>query len=384
MSSRLATVDLPDGNGPGAFELRRHRRQRLLDAMADGGLDALVLSRSDNIAYASGARQLWMAGTRPVGPACVVIRATGRVHLVSVSAEGVPDEIGHDDLIPRAWSPGVLQRALAAVPGLHDAARVGTDSSKPGFERRLQGAAPGAEIVDANPVIWAARTTKSSGEVAHIRAATAVAASGLEAVEDALRPGITERELLGVFLERIARLGAPVPPTEGVVCVTPRRGPVALRRLAGDRRAGRGELVVVDAGAMVAGYEGGLGRTIVTATPADGAHEELAGRCRRALDTVVAACRPGATGGDVRRAWDATGEARPPVLLAHGIGLGMEPPLIGAPGGDDEVTLAQGVVLSVTSWVAVEGVGGWLERDVVLVGESPTVLEPLPSRAEVA
>jgi Xaa-Pro aminopeptidase len=60
--------------------------------------------------------------------------------------------------------------------------------------------------------------------------------------------------------------------------------------------------------------------------------------------------------------------------VVHGVGLGMEPPVIDAAVGDDAVLVA-GAVLSVTSWVAVEGVGGFLERDLLVVGEgAPEVL----------
>jgi len=40
-------------------------------------LDILVLGRQANIRYVTGAPQLWIAGTRPFGPMCVVVRATG-------------------------------------------------------------------------------------------------------------------------------------------------------------------------------------------------------------------------------------------------------------------------------------------------------------------
>ena len=51
-------------------ELRAARRDRVFDAMATVGLDALVLGRRDSVTYATGARSLWTAGTRPFGPAC--------------------------------------------------------------------------------------------------------------------------------------------------------------------------------------------------------------------------------------------------------------------------------------------------------------------------
>jgi Xaa-Pro aminopeptidase len=291
-----------------------------------------------------------------------------------MSGEGIPAEIAHDDLFGRPWNPATLLAALRSITGFAQARTIGTGSLSPGFADRLRAVAPGAAVVDASPAIWAARATKTRDELAHIAAAVAVAESGLAAMVDALHAGVTERELLGIYLERIASLGAPTPPTEGVVCITPTTGSVALRHLATDRRAAAGELVVLDAGALVAGYEGGVARTALVDAAPTSAQLDVAARCRGALDAVTASCRAGATNADLRHAWVATGEAFPPVPLVHGVGLGMEPPVIGAAIEDDTVLLA-GSVLSVTSWVAAEGAGGYLERDIIVVGDgSPEVL----------
>src|SRR4051812_666695 len=88
--------------------LRAARRARLLAAMADHDVDVLVLGRPASVAYASGARQLWTAGSRPFGPACVVVGETGRVHLLSVDDDGVPPEVGHEDLFGLSWNPANL------------------------------------------------------------------------------------------------------------------------------------------------------------------------------------------------------------------------------------------------------------------------------------
>jgi Xaa-Pro aminopeptidase len=50
------------------------------------------------------------------------------------------------------------------------------------------------------------------------------------------------------------------------------------------------------------------------------------------------------------------------------MGLGAEPPVIGAGVGAGSV-LAAGTVLAVTGWVSQAGVGGALIRDLVLVTE---------------
>ena len=359
--------------------LRADRRRRLFAAMAAAGLDALVMGRPADVAFASGARQLWTAGTRPFGPACVAVRATGRVHLLSVSDADVPPEVGHDDLYGLSWNPAHIAAALAAIPGLREAERVGTTSSSPGFPRLLAAAAPEAEVVDGAPAMWVARGPKSPAEVERIVAATGIARAGLAAMDAALRPGVTERDLLAAYLQAIAAAGAPTPPTEGVACATPAHGPVALRRIAGRTPIEAGQLVALDPGGFWRGYEGGVGRTRVVGGTPSRRQAALAARCRAGVDAVVAACWPGATGADLLAAWTACGEPLPSEPLAVGVGLGLEPPVVGAGLGVD-TALAPATVLAVTGWVAEEGVGGVLRRDMVLVtDEEPRLLTGDPA-----
>jgi Xaa-Pro aminopeptidase len=107
-------------------------------------------------------------------------------------------------------------------------------------------------------------------------------------------------------------------------------------------------------GALYAGYEAGLARTRTT-------ESALASQCALGLEALIDACRPGNTGADLYRAWEATGNDDPQFPLAHGLGLGPEPPLIGLGRGRD-AAIEEGMVLSVQSWV-----GGCLQRDTVLV-----------------
>ena len=113
-----------------------------------------------------------------------------------------------------------------------------------------------------------ARRTKTPDEITCLDVASAIAEAALSAMEAALAPGITERELLGLYDERIASLGAPMPPSESVCFATPSSGPVRFRHLASDRPIGDGELVVLAPGALYAGYEAGLARTRVAGNAA--------------------------------------------------------------------------------------------------------------------
>ena len=346
--------------------LRAERRAKVLSGMERHDLDALMLGGVGDVRYVSGARQLGRAGVLPFAPVAVVVRKTGRVHLLSTWDEGVPPEIGHDDLYRLSWNPANLAADLATIPGLREARRVGTDGLTPMFAGLISQLVTPAELVDAAPVMGSARRTKTPDEITCLDVASAIAEAALTALEGALAPGITERELLGIYDERIASLGAPMPPSESVCFATPCRGPVRFRQLASDRPIGDGELVVLAPGALYAGYEAGLARTWVAGHAGPPGAADLASRCARGMDALTAACRPGNTGADLYRAWENAGNPEPGFLLAHGLGLGAEPPVIGL-GRGGGATIDEGMVLCVQSWVAEEGVGGCLERGTVRI-----------------
>ena len=345
----IGTMGLEDDARVDFTRLRAERRAKVFSGMESHGIDALLLGGVGNVKYVSGARSLGRSGVLPFAPVAVVVRETERVHLLSTWDEGLPPEIGRDDLYRMSWNPANLAADLAKIPGLRDARRVGTDGLTPMFARLIPGFVTKADLVDAGPVMTAARRIKTPDEVLCIEVASAIAEAALSAMVDALTPGITERELLGIYHERIATLGAPMPPSEAVCFGTP------------------GQSVTLAPGALYAGYESGLARTVAAG------RSGLASACARGMDALIAACRPGNTGADLYRAWENTGNDDPRLLLAHGLGLGAEPPVIGLGRGSDAV-IEEGMVLSVQSWVADEGIG-CLQRDTVLVGSTgPTQL----------
>jgi Xaa-Pro aminopeptidase len=372
---------LEEGGRVDFTRLRHERRRKLFDAMDAAGIEVLVLGRPANVRYASGARQLWRTGAHPFGPLCVVVRATEKVHLLSSWDEGVPPEIGREDLYGLFWNPAHLIAALREIPGFVPAHRVGTDSLTPFFGRVLRDLVPGIELVDASPNLARARARKTADEIAALEVAVSVAEAGLTALEEALRPGITERALLGAYLEAVAGFGAPTPPTESVVFATPLQGPVRFRYLASDRPIGQGELVVLAPGALYAGYEGGVARTRTAGAAPSPEARRLAIRCRGAIDALLGACRAGNVGADLYRAWDSTGEPPTEIALANGVGLGIETPLVGFGRGADAI-LEEGAVLSVQAWVSEEGTGGFLLRELVHVGEDGPELLTRSDRSE--
>ncbi|QLL05632.1 M24 family metallopeptidase [Mycobacterium vicinigordonae] len=362
---RLGMMSLEDGARVDFAWLRGERRLKVLSSMETQGLDALILGGVGNVHYVSGGRLLGRAGVLPFGPYAVVVRSSGRVHLLSTWDEGVPPEIEREDLYPLSWNPMNLMASLAAIPGLREAHRIGTDGMTPSFA--LLAAVLGvSEFVDAGPVLDVARRVKTAEEITCLTVAAAISESALSVMESALQPGITERELLARYYSAVAGLGVPVAPTESVCFATPLRGSVPFRHVPRDRGVREGELMVLAPGALYAGYEAGLACTRMVGGSRSVRSTALAGRCASGMDALLAACRPGAVGTDLYRAWERLGFGESSVLLAHGLGLGAEPPVIGLGRGRD-AALEEGMVLSVQSWVTQAGVGGCLERATVLV-----------------
>jgi Xaa-Pro aminopeptidase len=362
------TVPLVDG--PDLAGLRARCRQRVFDAMAAHRVDVLVMGRPTEVTYATGTRQLWLAGSRPFGPSAIAVAATGRIHLLGTSDDGVPDEVGFGDLFAMSWNPARVRAAVAALPGIAEARRVATTSGTVGFEAFVHSVAPEAEIVDGAALLDAVRRVKDADEVACVAAATALAADALGAVAAQVAPGVTERELLAGYLGRLGELGVPTPPTEGIVCAWSSGESPVLRRVATDRRLGVGDRVVLDVAANVAAYEGGIGTTVVVGSDGIDLPDEPppAARCAaEVFDASAAACRPGTTGAEVRHAGTSAGGAMPPDGVLFGVGLGVEPPVV-APGIGDDAVLEAGMVVAVCACVADVDDGGWYEKRLLHVG----------------
>lgn len=342
----MATDVLPD-----ASALRLARRARALAAMEDRGIDVLLLGREANARYVSGAPRLWTAGTRPFGPGCVVVRATGAIHLVSTWDEGIPEDIPHEHLFGITWNPGNLLAWLRDIEGMADARRVGTDSLTPRFAHMLPKLFPSAELVDAEPALEAARRVKTAAEIDAIRRSISVAEAAVAAAVSELRPGVTERHLTASFMDAMARQGVTTPATQRVARVA---SPLAVGR-SRSRQVGAEDLVVFDAGVVADGYIGEVGRTW-PATPAGAGQAAL--MLARAADDLwrrlLSVCQPGAPCSELLDAYEAAGVDLPATPVAMGLGLGFDAPVVARDlrKTAEHDQLEPGMVLSVTARVA--------------------------------
>lgn len=363
---------------PDDVTLRTGRRERALAQMAANDLDILVLGRQANVRYVTGAPQLWVAGTRPFAPICVVVRATGEIHLNSSWDEGIPDEIGHDHLYGLAWNPMTLIEVLKGIDGAPTARRVGTDALSPTFGLLLPMAFPNAELVDGELAMRTARRIKTPDEIRALRGALAVAETGLAAAVSDLAPGTTEKALTGAMLEAMAAGGVSTSATQDGAWITSREHSWAVGSR--DGRINDGDLVAFNAGALADGYVGEVGRTwpVGELKGTDALYE----RSNDLWERLVEACQPTAPASDLFAAYEAAGESLPPMPVAHGLGLGFDPPVISPdlPQTSAEERLDPGTVVAVTAYVWEAGVGAVFHRDAVLItDDGPEVLTSSPS-----
>jgi Xaa-Pro dipeptidase len=369
----MGTEVLADGRA-----LRTGRRERALAQMEKHDLDVLVLGRQANVRYVSGTPQLWVAGTRPFSPTCVIIRKTGAIHLLSTWDEGVPDDIPHENLYGISWNPMNTIANLARIEGASTAKRVGTDALSPGFAQLLPTAFPNAELVDGELAMRAARRIKTPEEVLSLRESIRVAEVGLAAAVAELRPGVSEKALAGVLLEAMAAGGVSTPSTQDAAWVTSREHP--WRRASKDGLVRGGDLVAFSSGVLDGGYTGEVGRT----WPVGDVHNsaDLYRRWDTLWDRLYEACQPGAPAIDLLAAYQAAGEELPPMPIARGLGLGFDTPVVSQhlPATAAEEQLEPGMVLAVTGYVWQSGVGAIFGREAVLITpDGPEVLTSSPS-----
>ncbi|MBV9950983.1 MAG: aminopeptidase P family protein [Acidimicrobiia bacterium] len=345
--------------------LRVTRRQRVLAEMEAADIDLLVVGREANARYVSGAPRLWTAGSRAFGPGCVLVRATGAVHLLSTWDEGIPDDIPHENLYPISFNAMNFVTVLQGIEGAATARRVATDALTPGTAHLLPMAFPAAELVDGEPMLRRCRQVKTPDEVEAIGGAVQVTERALAVTEAALAPGTTERRLTGVFMEAMADVGVTTPGSQDVAWATSREQ--AWRGHGRDRAIEAGDLVAFDASVVVGGYAGELGRTYVAGGGEIDAR--LAGRFDDLWSRLLDALRPGAPLSDLLAAYETAGVAPPPMPIARGLGLGYDLPLVthALPGTAADQDVEAGMVVALVGYVWEQGVGG-------LYGSEPVVV----------
>jgi Xaa-Pro aminopeptidase len=375
-----ATVDLA--------RMHAARRERLLRATAQQGLDALLLLGPSNQEYAGIARPCADAMRMHYEPVVVALAAAGGPpHVFTEWAEGVPPAIPGDHVhAPLAveYDAGVAALARAVRELLPGVRRLGIDELTGPMLLRLPALLDGVELCDAAPAVAAARLAKTPDEVECIRHAQRINELAMVDVERSLRPGIRQNELSALFLRRAFELGAGANIIDPVWSLTPRsvaagtvtaNGDVGFPLASDDRFLREGDLVLCDTGITWNGYHSDFGKTwICSVDPRPG--PELRAcyeRWQELVASVRAEIRPGRSCGDLVRAAARVEKkhALAHFYLGHGLGCdSSEAPFIGSDLGidfDDGVELVEGMVFVLEPVVWRDGAGGYRSEEVVRV-----------------
>jgi methionyl aminopeptidase len=211
-------------------------------------------------------------------------------------------------------------------------------------------------------------TLKTPQETAKMREAGRIVAEILAACGTAVRPGVTTGELDRIAADILKRHGAtsnfkgygvPVlPPFTGVICTSVNEQ--IVHGIPGKRRLKEGEILSIDAGAIVEGWHADaavtvpVGRVSAQAAQLISVTEEA---LRRAIAAAVVGKRLGDIGAAVQRFVESQGFSVVRNYVGHGIGRAMheEPqvPNYGAP--ERGLQIKEGLCIAIEPMVNVGG-----------------------------
>ncbi|MEK7784927.1 MAG: Xaa-Pro peptidase family protein, partial [Chloroflexota bacterium] len=383
--------------------LRRERLAKVQREMQARDIGALVLTDTMNIRYCTGiaVMPLWTA--------------TNLAHYTLLPAQGEPAIFEYplsqfrvepfwpgvrparywqarfaDELAPAKsdeWAAEI--KDVLRQWGVADA-RIGIDClDYYGFSGLQK---QGLHLTDADLAIEAARILKTMDEIELMRQSATVAEAALYDMEQAIRPGITENELLAVFWHGMLALG-------GEHCFTRllasgyKTNPWFHE--AGSKMVRPGDLVGIDTDMIgPEGYACDISRTFLCgdAKAATPLQKEAYTVAHDFIQQTIELIKPGVSYHDFLERLPLLPEAyraQQYSTVVHGIGTDDEPPFIPFPGGlwtlMPEGEFVENMVVSVECYAGKVGEqdGVKLEDEVWITADGPTVISLYPYEAKL-
>ncbi|WP_411761822.1 aminopeptidase P family protein [Streptomyces tunisiensis] len=344
----------------------KDRMDRAARQAADAGLAGLLV--------APGPDLVWLTGYAP--PAVterltLLVLAAGREPVLVVPTLEAPDAekaTGAPALALRDWTDGKDPYALTAAL-LDDRGRFGvSDNAWALHLLGLQRALPGTSYVSLTDALPMLRAVKDAAELERLAAAGAAADAAFEEIRNVRFSGRPESEVAADLAALLRRFGH-----SQVDFTIVASGPNGANphHEAGDRRIGRGDMVVLDFGGLKDGYGSDTSRTVHVGEPTE-EERRVHDLVREAQEAGFRAVRPGAACQDVDRA------ARAVIADAgygeyfvhrtgHGIGVTTHEPPYMIEG--EERPFVPGMCFSVEPGVYLPGRFGVRIEDIVTVTE---------------
>lgn len=359
--------------------MRQEIVKRLMVAMRQNGLDAIVTSSPENFAYLTG----FVVPSQPLirhRHAMAVVTADGSVALVAVDMEESTVRQREPDTPLRIWKEfsdsavSVLANLLTEL-GLREA-KVGMemDYLPAGDFVSLARVLPHATLVPAEVLLARLRQIKTADEVTLLRRLSCIADQAIADAFAAVHIGDSEMDIAAALTRGVYALGAEhfklMIVATGDRSQLPNVGPT-------ERRLQRGDVCRVEIFSVIDGYHAGICRTaIVQQAPAHA--ERIWQNLVESKYRIMEMIKPGASARAVYEAFlkKLAELGLPPIsFVGHGIGLHLhEEPYIGHRpliGRDDDAILEAGMVLGIEPLCYRTGYGyGMQNKDMLLVTEA--------------
>ncbi len=363
------------------------------ELMREAGLDALVMTYTENNVYFGDFLHVNSAVLKSRPYYTIFFARDDQPPAYLVPHQDI------DDVVRATWIEDVRPTAEFHIPGRPNViwekekaiaqilADRGLTGGRVGYEnaslyvdifRRLEHHLAGFELVPASDLLGRLRAIKSDEELRRIQRAMDITQEGARAVLALADVGVTEKSLAHAAEE--AMLGAGAESVKFLIVGTGPNGAIVHGKPT-DRAIRAGEVCRFDMGAYYQGYPGDFARTfVVGADPS----EVDAKRYQAVYDAVqagIAACRPGATAGEVYRAQMSAGQKLLPDLTrehcGHGMGLEVhEEPMIH---DASDFELEAGMVVMIENGRYVPGEGGYQLEDLVHVtADGPVLMTDVP------
>ena len=282
---------MTDGIQPITGGERRARIEKARQLMRENQLGAVVLEGGSSLYYFTGTR--WPQSDRTFA---LVLPARGELAWIVPAAdeERARQAIRMGTDI-RAWKEdeGPYKKLVQALKDRG----VFSGPGRAGIEERVRFAvfdglrkeAPGLEFTSGDPVTVGCRVIKSPAEIALLERANEITIAAYRAAFSTMHEGMPQRELSANIAAAYRALGAP-----GNAMVIFGKFTAFPHGSIQPQTLHEGDVVLVDDGCAVEGYQSDITRTTVFGKPTD-RQRQVWNLERKAQDAALAAARPGAT-----------------------------------------------------------------------------------------
>lgn len=370
------------------------RLRKVRSAMAEVGLEGLVVAVPENIYYLTGLDHWGFFACH-----LLVVPREGRPVLVARAMERitVENQVQNADFYGHKDHEELADHAARAIADLGlTGGRIGLEKRSlfltPHHAEGILAKIPGADWQDASGLIDEIRLIKSPLEQSYTRKAAAAADAGTQAAIEAICDGSSDYEVAAECLKAMTLAGSEYPGFGPFVRPTRRLGEEHTTWRGDSFR--KGDAVFLEIGAAYRKYQAPMGRLVYVGS-APQAAEEAAALSIKGMDAIVDALKPGITAGEVYAAWEqvARDGALPDYHRHHCgylVGIGFPPSWTG---GSMVTSLAPksprklfaGMVFHAHSWFTDTGRGEdfsyFISNTVLLTDEGAEVLTARTSQA---